>query len=184
MANYICQMSRKSKGKMVTKMKPSSRKNQGFGFAPLDKNISKILKPIFFKKKDDFLIINNLQKNWQNIVGEKCWQFCVPKKIKFEKNKKANGVLNIGAGNSSVAFYLEANSNQIIQNIAAYYGYKIVGEIRILQEPKILQMEEERAEYKISAEQENFIAQSTTIIKDEGLKSVLQQLGKSIFKQT
>ena len=55
-------MSRKSKGKMVTKMKPSSRKNQGFGFAPLDKNISKILKPIFFKKKDDFLIINNLNK--------------------------------------------------------------------------------------------------------------------------
>ena len=161
-------------------MKRNSLTNQGF--KTLEKNISQILKPVFAKKKDDFLVINNLNKNWQQIVGEKCWQFCFPKKIKFEKNKKANGVLTIGANNSSVAFYLEASSNQIIENAASYYGYKVVGEIRIVQEPKILAEEQQKVVHKLSESQENFIAKTTTIIQDDELKLILQKLGKSILK--
>jgi len=155
-------------------------KFQNFGFVPLEKSVGQILKPVFAKKKDNFLVINNLNKNWQQIVGEKCWQFSSPKKIKFEKNKKSGGVLTIGASNSGVAFYLEASSNQIIQNIAAYYGYKVVGEIRIIQEPQILEATQQKISYQISPEQENFIANSTNIIEDEELKLILQKLGKSI----
>ena len=171
--------------KIKNQMKQNSFTNQGqnFGFKTLEKNISQILKPVFAKKKDDFLVINNLNKNWQKIVGEKCWQFCFPKKIKFEKNKKANGVLTVGANNSAIAFYLEASSNQIIENIAAYYGYKVVGEIRIVQEPKILAEEPQKIDHKLSASQENFIAKTTTIIQDDELKSILQKLGQSILKE-
>jgi hypothetical protein len=154
-----------------------------YGFKPLENKISQILKPILAKKKDNFLVINNLYKNWQKIVGQQCFKFCFPKKITFEKNKKTNGVLTIGAGNSSVSFYLEANSNQIIQNIASYYGYKIVDKIRIIQEPTIVEEEKEEKLEEISPEKQEFIDQSTIIIKDEGLKSVLQRLGKSILRE-
>ncbi len=161
-------------------MKQNSPTN--YGFKPLEKNISQILKPVFAKKKDDFLVINHLNKNWQQIAGEKCWQFCFPRKIKFEKNKKVNGVLTIVAHNSSIAFYLEASSGQIIENIAAYYGYKVVGEIRIVQEPKILEVEQKKSDAKISAVKEEFIAKSTTTIQDDELKSILQKLGKLILE--
>ncbi|MFT6346780.1 MAG: hypothetical protein ACJA02_001024 [Myxococcota bacterium] len=93
-----------------------------------------------------------------------------------------NGVLSIGVGNSAVSFYLEANSNHIIQNIASYYGYKIVGKIRIIQEPTIAEEIKEEKIDTVSAKSQNLIDESTDIIQDEGLKSVLQRLGKSILK--
>jgi hypothetical protein len=161
------------------------------GFLPLEKNISQILKPIFIKgkktkfflAKDNFLVINNLNKNWQKVIGEKCWQFCSPKKIKFEKNKKADGVLTIAANSSAIAFYLEASTNQIIENIASYYGYKIISDIRIIQEPRILGENKSIEIYKnISQESQDLIANSTLEIKDLELKEILQKLGKSILK--
>ena len=166
---------------MIIKMRQNNLQN--IGFKPLEKNISQILKPIFTKKKDNFLVINNLNKNWQKVIGEKCWQFCWPKKIKFEKNKKSDGILTIGVNNSAAAFYLEASTNQIIENIASYYGYKIVTEIRIVQEPRILgENKSIEIHRNISQESQNIIAKSTSQIKDLELKEILQKLGKSILK--
>ncbi|MFT6332627.1 MAG: hypothetical protein ACJAW3_000969, partial [Lentimonas sp.] len=48
-------------------MKKNNSNN--YGFRPLENKISQILKPILAKKKDNFLVINNLYKNWQKIVG-------------------------------------------------------------------------------------------------------------------
>jgi hypothetical protein len=154
---------------------------QNYGFLPLETHISKILKPVFAKKKDNFLVIGNLNKNWQKIVGEKCWRFCSVKKIKFAKNKKSDAIVTIAASNSAIAFYIEANSSQIIENIASYYGYKIVSQIKIVQEPSDLMEEPIVIAKKISQEQQDFIAKSTSIVKNEELKLVLQQLGKSIL---
>lgn len=162
-------------------MKPNSLHNSGF--SSIEDNISQILKPIFVKKKDNFLLTNSLNKNWQKIIGEKCWQFCSPRKIQFEKNKKANAVLTIAANNSAVAFYLEANISQILENIASYYGYKVVGDIKIIQEPKIILQEKlDKIEEKISKKNEELIVESTNKIKDLELKEILQKLGKSILK--
>jgi hypothetical protein len=152
------------------------------GFKSLEGNVGQILKPVFANKKDDFLVITNFNKNWQQIVGEKCYQFCFPKKVKFEKNKKSNGVLTIGATNSSIAFYLEASTNQIIENIASYYGYKIISEIRIIQEPKILEEKMEKIMIPTSDHNQNLIANLTLPVKDLELKSILQKLGQSILK--
>ncbi len=169
-------------------MKQSSIHNlgQAFGFRSLENKISQILKPIFVQgknRKDNFLVIGNLNKNWQKIIGEKCWQFCSPKKIKFEKNKKAAGILTIAVNNSATAFYLEASTNQIIENIASYYGYKIVAEIRIIQEPKILVAEKPDEIIKDNIVQnQDLIANSTAIIKDAELKDILQKLGKLTLK--
>lgn len=149
------------------------------GLKPIGSNVAEILKPVFKERKNDFLVLDSLNKNWQKIVGDKCWKFCFPKQIKFEKNKKNDALLTISAGNSAIAFYLESNLNQIIQSIAALWGYKIVGAIRIVQEPQII--EAEKKEVKIDSETENFIKKSTVKIKDEELKLTLENLGKSIF---
>lgn len=156
-------------------------KQQNYGFVPLENKINQVLKPIFLGRKDNFIIINNLNKNWQKIAGEKCWQFCFPKKIKFEKNKKANGILTIIAHNSAVAFYLEASNNQILENIAAYYGYKIISDIRIIQEPKIFGLQPVIYAKEINEEQQALIETATKTITHDGLRSILQELGKAIL---
>jgi hypothetical protein len=147
----------------------------------LEENISRILKPIFAKKKDNFLVISNLNKNWSKIIGDQYFKYCFPKKITFPKNKKNNAILTISASNSSIGFFLEATSNQIIQNIASYYGYKIIAEIKIVQEPKILQEEKQKTIKIVSEEKEKSIAKSTAKIQDKELKLILEKLGKSIL---
>jgi hypothetical protein len=169
------------------KIKQNSLYSLRLGFLPIEDNISQILKPIFVKKKDNFLLINSLNKNWQKIAGEKCWQFCSPKKVKFENNKeykkKYGGILTITANNSATAFYLEASANQIIENIAAYFGYKIVSKIIIVQEPKILSEEKvSKIDKNISKKSQDLIDDATLKIKDLELKEILQKLGKSILK--
>jgi hypothetical protein len=158
------------------------------GFVPLETQISKILKPVLVKKKDHFLLMKNLNKNWQKIIGEKCWQFCAPKKIQFADGKKfgkkSHGTLYIKAYNSAMAFYLEANCNQIVENIASYYGYKIIEQIKIIQEPKniLTNNNQEKIEQKISPEKQNLITKKLDNIKDLELKNILQKLGTSILK--
>ncbi|MFT6333252.1 MAG: hypothetical protein ACJAW3_001611 [Lentimonas sp.] len=159
-------------------------KNKARHLTSLEENISRILKPLFAKKKDNFLVISNLRKNWPKIIGNDYHQFCFPKRIKFPKGKKNNAILTISASNSAIGFYLEATSNQIIENIASYYGYKIISEIRIIQEPKVLEEKKEKIPEKISPEKEKFIANSTAKIQDDALKLILQKLGKSISKTT
>ena len=74
------------------------KKNKYSGFQKLDHKISKIIKPISKKKKDNFVILNNLSKNWETIVGAKYYRYCYPKKVQFNTNKKT--VLFIGSYNN------------------------------------------------------------------------------------
>jgi hypothetical protein len=156
--------------------------SHNYGFEALEKHISQILKPVVINKRDNFLAISNLNKNWQKIIGGKCWRFCYARKIQFSKNKKSNAILTIAVHNGAVAFYLEANASDIIENIASYYGYRIVSEIKIIQEPANLAEQPKMITKNINPKQQAFITQSTAIIKDDGLRLALQQLGNSILK--
>lgn len=155
------------------------------GLSPIENSITEIIKPIFLKKRDDFLIISYLNKNWSGIVGEKFFQFCKPKKVKFSnrsKNKKNSKTLYINAYNPSIAFYLEANSNLIIEKIASYYGYKIIDEIKIFQELTDIESKNKKPEeVKINKEDEKRICDLTTKIKDPELKSAITRLGMNII---
>jgi hypothetical protein len=151
------------------------------GFIQVEEKISDILKPLLSKKKNNFAVINGLNKAWMNIIGEKFQQFCAPKDVKFSKNQKNNGTLIITAYNPSTAFYLEANSSQIIERIAVYYGYKVISEIRIYQEPKDIKFGKTEDKTKISPYQQLLIDQSTSQINDPELQLILSKLGRTIL---
>jgi hypothetical protein len=155
---------------------------------PVQNSVTKVLKPIFAKKrktKADFLILENLSKNWQQIVGQQCYEMCFAKNIKFSRAVKAaknNGTLTISANSSAVGFFLEANSSQIIENIASYYGYKIISKINIVQELRMAAKKKQEASKIISATAQKTINSATQEIADENLKLTLQKLGTSILK--
>ena len=63
--------------------KNSNNKQQKFGLQTIDNKISSLLKPILNNSKKEYILINNLVKNWSQIVGEKSAKFCMPKIVNF-----------------------------------------------------------------------------------------------------
>jgi hypothetical protein len=92
------------------KSQNSNFKKRSFGLQTIEEKMSHLLKPIFQGSKKEFILINNLVKNWSQIVGPKYAKFCAPKMVSFEKNK-SGAKLTISVFNSSVGFFLENNSN-------------------------------------------------------------------------
>ncbi len=151
------------------------------GFQKLDHKISKIIKPISKKKRDNFAVLTKLSKNWQQIIGDKYYQYCYPKKIKFNQDGKA--ILFIGAYNSAVAFALEGNQNYIIEKIASYFGYKIISNVKISQELKEISLKKEEKKIELNEKDQQLITTSTNKIKNTNLKNTLKKLGESIFNK-
>jgi hypothetical protein len=145
----------------------------------LGKKIHQILKPIFSGNKKEFIMINNLIINWGDIVGMKYANFSYPKLVKFDKNNN-RFVLTIAVFNSSIGFFLESNSDLIIERIASFYGVKSVAKIIIKQEPKNLK-HDVIEDFNISFEKEEIINKSIQGIEDKDLAKVLEKIGKICF---
>jgi hypothetical protein len=153
-----------------------------FGLQPIDQKIANLLKPLFLGNKKEFGLINNLVKNWQEIVGKKYAQFCYPKSVSLSKKKASEGRLIVGVYNSGVGFFLENNSEIILERIAAFYGYKSIFKIIIKQEPKNINVFKDN-EIKLPKQEEDFLQNKTAEISDKNLAETLQKLGRRIFQK-
>ena len=167
-----------------------------FGPLGIDRSISKLLKPIFSGSKKEFTIINNLAKNWPEIIGKNYAKFCYPKSVAFSKNidsssKKQNSnsqnkaKLTIAVSNSSVAFFLESSGELIIERIAQLYGYKAIEKIIIKQEPRSQYFEQgglkQRQMSDLTIENQKRLNQVVAVVKDQELAEILAKLGQEIL---
>ena len=157
----------------------NTNKNQRkYGLQTIDNKISSLLKPILNNSKKEFVLINNLVKNWQQIVGEKSAKFCSPKMVSFDK--KNNGLkLTIAVFNPATGFFLEQNSEIIIERIAILYGFKTINKIIIKQEPKEINLVE--PEKKLPHELNNKIDKTLESIENKDLSATLKKLANEIF---
>ncbi len=150
-----------------------------YGLQSLDQKLSDLLKPLFQGSKKEFILINNLVKNWEDVIGKKYAVFCYPKSVNFGK-EKSSGKLTIGVYNSAVGFFLENNSELIIERIARFYGYKSISKIIIKQEPKNIGTSKAPEIKLLDAEEKN-LQQKISGIADLELAATLQNLGREIF---
>ena len=153
-----------------------------YGLQTIDQKLTSLLKPLFQGSKKEFLIINNLVKNWEEIVGKKYAKLCYPKSINFSKNARDNfsqAKLTIAVHNSSIGFFLENNSEFLLEKIAALYGFKAIHKIIIKQEPKPSESYEE--DTKLSPIEERKLQEKIKDIKDQDLAQTLARLGREIF---
>ena len=80
-----------------------------YGLQSIDQKISHLLKPIFLGSKKEFIMINNLIKNWDEIIGKKYAKFCYAKSVSFSKDKSSEK-LTITVYKPSVGFFLDNSS--------------------------------------------------------------------------
>ena len=161
----------------------SKSDNRIYGLQSLDQKLTSLLKPMFQGNKKEFLIINNLVKNWEEIVGKKYSKSCYPKTINFSKNPRDNfsqAKLTIAVHNSSIGFFLENNSEFLLEKIAALYGFKAVHKIIIKQEPKPLESRSDE-DAKLSQTEERNLQEKIKDIDDPELAKTLARLGREIL---
>lgn len=151
------------------------------GLQTIDEKISHLLKPIFQNNKKHFLVINNLTKNWADIVGAKNSSNCHPQSLNFDREGK-NGKLTISAYNSAIAFFLQSNSDLIIERIAKIYGFKGVSKIIIKQEPRNADNVEEKP-IKLDKKSEEFLEEKIAGVEDKELAETLRKLGREIWNE-
>ena len=161
------------------KSQNSNFKKRSFGLQTIEDKMSHLLRPIFQGSKKEFILINNLVKNWAQIVGPKYAKFCAPKMVNFEKNK-SGAKLTISVFNSSVGFFLENNSDIIIERIATLYGFKSIVKIIIKQEPRSI--ETTSPDKKITNQDTEKMVNSTLQnIENKELEATLKKLAEDIF---
>jgi len=125
-------------------------------------------------------LINNLSKNWSEIVGRKYEKLCYPQSVKFDKNEKTAN-LTIAVHNPAIGFFLENNSEVIVERIAILFGFKSIKKIIIKQDPKIIGKSAEK-EVKLTTDKQKILDENIKNIDDEKLLEALKNLGKDILK--
>jgi hypothetical protein len=158
-------------------------KKVNYGLQTIDQKLTSLLKPLFAGSKKEFIIINNLIKNWEEIVGKKYAKLCYPKAVNFSQNSRETfkqAKLTIAVYNSSVGFFLENNSEFLLEKIALLYGFKAVHKITIKQEPQ--QFEAVEIETKLPEQEEQKLQESLKDIENADLAATLMKLGREIKK--
>ena len=146
----------------------------------IEENLNLVLQPLFSGSKKEFILINNLVKNWSQIIGKKYAKFCTPKMVSFSKDHKT-AKLTIIAYNSAIAFFIENNCELILETIASLYGFKTINKIIIKQQPQIIKNIDE--ENIILPElKEKYLQEKLSSFSDADLASSLANLGRHIIK--
>jgi hypothetical protein len=146
----------------------------------IEENLNLVLQPLFSGSKKEFILINNLVKNWSQIIGKKYAKFCTPKMVSFSKDHKT-AKLTIIAYNSAIAFFIENNCELILETIASLYGFKTINKIIIKQQPQIIKNTEDE-KIILSASKEEFLQDKISDLHDQDLALSLQNLGRHIIK--
>lgn len=155
---------------------------KSFGSQSIEQKLADLLKPLFQGSKKEFVMINNLVKNWEQLIGKKYAEFCYPKSIRLEKTEsKQGGKLTIAVYNPAIGFFLESNAEIILERIASFYGFKAISKIIIKQEPEQIDSRRKSEEIILTAEKEGFLKNITNEISDQDLAKTLQNLGREIM---
>jgi hypothetical protein len=152
-----------------------------YGLQQIDQKLASLLKPLFQGSKKEFVMINNLAKNWEEIIGKKYAAFCSPKSVNFNKDR-SGARLTIAVYNPAVGFFLDNNSEIILERIAVSYGFKSINKIIIKQEPKQLEGSS-KTEIKLPKSEEENLQQKIKDVTDPELARVLAELGREVFKK-
>jgi len=159
------------------------RRNTG-GLRAFSSAAMPLVRKILGKKA---FVIADLLAFWHQIVGEETAAYSTPLKADFKKNEKTDGVLHVAVPNGAFALELQHRERFVIDNINSYFGYRLIGKIRIIQDGSfhkhVLNEINQPTQKKVlvSFDEQNYISNLTEDIIDPELKETLERLGKSVF---
>ncbi len=127
----------------------------------------------------------DIMLHWVDIIGQEFTAFCNPIKTRYNP-KESMRTLYIEVPVGGFALELQHKENYILEKINAYFGYKAVHKLNISQNmnmrPRYFQIKtENKPEIHLDASEEKYLKELTDGIKDEKLREILTNLGKSVI---
>lgn len=150
----------------------------------VSKTILPLVKQIMGNKG---LIEIDLLKNWEEIIGPTLSKYSLPIQIKFAKNEKNNGIIEIMVLSGAFAMEIKQNEKQIIEKINNFIGYNALVKMQIIQNscPEDFLIGKNSIDnvkkYLVTPSEQNYITELVDGVKDNNLKERLEKLGQAIF---
>lgn len=118
--------------------------------------------------------------NWTDIAGPLLAEYCAPERLAGSRGIEG-ATLTIRA-DGPVALELRHLEPQIIERINAYYGYRAVARLKLIQGPLPVKSRPARRRLRpLTAAERQALAQSLDFIDEPPLKTALEKLGERIL---
>ena len=134
----------------------------------IDKNI----------KKKNFIELSVIN-NWNEIVGKDIAKFSWPIKISFNDINNLNGRIFVKTERGR-SMEIEFKSQEIIEKLNQFFGYKAINKINIIQDFNSSISEKKKNKITKKKIKKNYI-KDIKKIKKESVKIALKKLNKSLF---
>jgi hypothetical protein len=142
------------------------------GLRPFGNTLPRGLKGILRKSGYNY---SEIISKWSILVGKDISNCAYPKSIKMKKGN-SNGTLILGIKRGD-EIQIEYSKKEIIDKINSYFGYKLIGEIKLQTfSPEINKKKEKNRGEKFL----NNFQEKINEIKNESIKNSLSQLLKTI----
>lgn len=159
-----------------------SRMKEGRGFRPLADTATGLLDPLLRKRAGINL---SLIQSWEDVVGAGLGQSSRPLRIMWPRRLHENDPFQpatlVIACEGFAAMRMQHETGEIINRVNGFLGFAAIGRIKIEQKPLSGKRERPlRKRVDLPPSQTRKIAGQTSIIEDDGLRSALERLGRSI----
>jgi hypothetical protein len=162
-------------------MSDSNHKPSNRGPVALGELIGQVINPV--TKRRGF-VTTDLIAAWPEIVGSRFADCTRPEKITWSRGKEMDGEpgLLVIRVDGPRAIFVQHEAGQIVERVNAFLGYGAIGHLRIVQAPvRIGGAVATPIEPPLSPRAEAELDARLSGVADEGLRSVLERLGRGIL---
>jgi hypothetical protein len=152
---------------------------------PVSDLASEILDPVLRKRAG---ISIGLVQSWDEIAGPRLAGHTRPEKIVWPRRMQEDDPFQpatlIIACEGFAALHVQHETGEIIGKVNSFLGFNAIGRIRIMQKPVRIERPPERPKPRpLSAGEAARLAKVVGGVEDEGLRSSLERLGRTIVGQ-
>jgi hypothetical protein len=160
-------------------MSGSDQRKSRKGAVHLAELVAPVIGPVAAKRG---FAAADLIATWPAIVGAAYSDITAPERIAWPRpeNETEPGVLHLRVDGPR-AIFIQHELPQIIERVNAFFGYRAIGAIRLLQGPVKRRAPAPPPQDSLSPESEVELAGCLANIDDDRLKSALDRLGRAVL---
>ena len=126
------------------------------------------------------MAFGTLITDWATIMGPELARSTLPQKLAFPPGQKEGATLHLKVSGSA-ALDVQHAEPQLIERINAFFGYRAIARIRLIQGPIPGAPRRPKVQRPMTPEEEAGIQHATSPIEDEDLRESLARLGRAVY---
>jgi hypothetical protein len=122
-----------------------------------------------------------LLKDWASIVGADLAEHATPTKLSFPRGERRDGTLKLRVS-PGIAPELQHREPQILERINAFFGYRAVARLALVQGPPLRGVDRRPPSPRpLAAAESAALEQRLAGIEDPALRDALERLGRAVI---